>query len=685
MSVSLVCSAKMESKDRAFSTRVSAAKGDAMEKPEVMPTHEDTEGDAREQTEALLTSIDEEMTNDDYRTHDVLDMANDSDKTTRELLQAQHEAMLRLLESWLASQEDRLSQALGRYAHGHGPAQPIARKLEGTSAEDLSQGAASTLCKEGMLYDDAGVVTATASLSSRSSCSSSGGLPSSSLPSPPPEDTSGGESTTPTKRPGRDFGEISETPRGSVISGDPERSTSGVNIRERLQDLQEATAHEHRCRLFKAIVVHPAFEGFFAFLIVVNAVTTCLEVNFSLESATAEPHPLLALIGHLLGFSFLLELVLRVAAYGRAFLSGPGYGWNIFDLFLVASWCAEFALEMLQTMTGGTSSASSTGLSNMRLFRILRITRMFRLLRIARILRFVRALNLLVLSILTTLRSLVWASILLLLIIFTFAIFICQSVADSMKECEDCTMDPQLKAYWGTLPRAALSLFQIITGGKDWDDVAQPLLDLNGFLLVILIVFIIFSQFAVLNVVTGVFCQAAVESAQRDRELMVQSMVTNKQRFVDALGEQFTNMFKQFSMGEGGLTFKAFESHMHVKSVREYFALLELDTSDAWMLFKLLDDDGSGIINVEEFVDGCLRLKGTARSIDLAKLSMEFKHISQRFNDDLRALNGQISDVQKAMDMQGLVAASHCGGELLSVVCAEPTHARAESAGMCSV
>ena len=40
----------------------------------------------------------------------------------------------------------------------------------------------------------------------------------------------------------------------------------------------------------------------------------------------------------------------------------------------------------------------------------------------------------------------------------------------------------------------------------------------------------------------------------------------------------------------------------------------------AWSFFKLLDLDSGGAVEIEEFLMGCLRLRGSARAIDIAKL-----------------------------------------------------------------
>merc|ERR1712194_930483 len=48
-----------------------------------------------------------------------------------------------------------------------------------------------------------------------------------------------------------------------------------------------------------------------------------------------------------------------------------------------------------------------------------------------------------------------------------------------------------------------------------------------------------------------------------------------------------------------------------------YFEALDLEVDDARAFFRLLDVDGSGHIDIDEFCDGCMKLKGEARSFDL--------------------------------------------------------------------
>lgn len=59
---------------------------------------------------------------------------------------------------------------------------------------------------------------------------------------------------------------------------------------------------------------------------------------------------------------------------------------------------------------------------------------------------------------------------------------------------------------------------------------------------------------------------------------------------------------------------------MTFRHAGEYFQTLGLDVWDAWSFFKLLDKDSGGAVEVEEFLMGCLRLRGQATAMDVGKI-----------------------------------------------------------------
>ncbi|CAE7883826.1 CACNA1F, partial [Symbiodinium microadriaticum] len=122
------------------------------------------------------------------------------------------------------------------------------------------------------------------------------------------------------------------------------------------------------------------------------------------------------------------------------------------------------------------------------------------------------------------------------------------------------------------------------------------------------LVYMSFTYFAVLNVVTAVFCQKAMDNAQNDHVAVVQSMLANKEAHL----KRMSALFSQLGADEEGgvITFAMFEEKINSPAVKAYFETLGLDIWDAWSFFKLLDLDGGGAVELEEFFRGCLRLRG---------------------------------------------------------------------------
>merc|ERR1711972_1033221 len=48
-----------------------------------------------------------------------------------------------------------------------------------------------------------------------------------------------------------------------------------------------------------------------------------------------------------------------------------------------------------------------------------------------------------------------------------------------------------------------------------------------------------------------------------------------------------------------------------------YLESIDIFPNDARSLFRLLDRDSSGEVSIDEFCEGCLRLKGEAKSFDI--------------------------------------------------------------------
>jgi len=113
---------------------------------------------------------------------------------------------------------------------------------------------------------------------------------------------------------------------------------------------------------------------------------------------------------------------------------------------------------------------------------------------------------------------------------------------------------------------------------------------------------------------------------------------------------QFTRKIRSLFMDidaskDGVLTYHELEAHLDDEQVSAYFDSLGIDPSDAWDLFKLLDVDSSQSIDVEEFIDGCMRLRGPAKALQLAKMMYENKIMRKQLSTFMRYVQSTLASL----------------------------------------
>lgn len=367
----------------------------------------------------------------------------------------------------------------------------------------------------------------------------------------------------------------------------------------------------------RRIVDSSAFDIFFALVVFTNSVFIGVEVQVGLGGDDQRPLAM-QIIQYTYTGLFTLELLLRSIVGGWNYYCGQEWMWTWLDLFIVLSSLWEVIIDIIYIWQDQENKQGFFGMTGLKAFRIVRITRLFKAVRLMRIFRFVRALQTLITSILHTLKSLFWAVVLLGLIVYVFSVLFTQIVNDELLDGNwSFEQKQQALRYFGDLYRTMLSLFMSIAGGVSWEAVLAPLEDVSHLWAMTFVFYISFTYFAVLNVVTGVFCHSAIESAQHDHAAAVQSILEDKEEHVGKVRELFS---KFGAASEGGITFAMLQERLGDPAVREYLETLGLDISDAWSFFKLLDMDGGGSVEIEEFLMGCLRLRGAARAIDVSKI-----------------------------------------------------------------
>eukprot|EP00747_Dinoflagellata_sp_TGD_P084198 gnl/TRDRNA2_/TRDRNA2_162416_c0_seq1.p1 gnl/TRDRNA2_/TRDRNA2_162416_c0~~gnl/TRDRNA2_/TRDRNA2_162416_c0_seq1.p1 ORF type:complete len:610 (+),score=82.05 gnl/TRDRNA2_/TRDRNA2_162416_c0_seq1:53-1882(+) len=437
----------------------------------------------------------------------------------------------------------------------------------------------------------------------------------------------------------------------NTLTGEDMKKKAAAQVTESRKSIDSASmdlraVHTHGYPRIRKIVKNAWFEIFWAVLIVLNSLFMGIEVEVWARDPT-QPAPIgFAIINHTCTVLFVFELALRVLATGRQFFKSTGWMWALVDIFVVVTSVIEMIFDILTMMF---SSSALRNANNVRILRTIRITRLARTVRISRIVRFISSLRLLVISIAITLRELSWALVLLAIIIYVFAIALTQSAIDELANSSSGS-DPELIHCWGSMSASMLTLFQSITGGVNWSEPLVPLSRISGVLTMVFMGYIAFTYFAVLNVLTGMFCNSAIENAQRDPDLYVQTALTTKRIFTQKLKRMFDEMNFDYS---GGITLTELEGLMLDEKLMGYFEAMDLDVGDAWALFRLVDTDESQVIDVDDFVHGCLRLKGSAKNLDFATMLSESRWLRKRMSRFMLYVEHQFEEIHARMTLRG--------------------------------
>lgn len=386
-------------------------------------------------------------------------------------------------------------------------------------------------------------------------------------------------------------------------------------------------------RKIKDFVAGWFFEAFFASIIVTNSIFIAVQVEWASQNPGGDMPLFLFMIASGFTMLFTMELILRFIARGIWIFCGDDWGWMLLDTIIVATSLFEFIIEVV---VSNDEEGQANVLTNMRLLRILRIAKITRAFRIVRLVRFVRSLRTLLLCIGRTLRAMAWSAVLLGLIIFLFGLIFTDICTEHLSQAQDeGILEDFLKLRAGSLLATMHTLFGSITGGFTWIEARDAFDEISiiyGFLFE---VYIAFCNFAVLNVMTGVFCQSAIESAEKDHELNLESVQSEKEKYFRAVRRLFTQLDEN---SDGGITKKEFERAWSDPVLQTVFDALEISSTDAWDLFRQLDRDGSGEVDVDEFLEGCMMIKGPARSIDVVCIKKDLMLLREKLG--LRDCNG---------------------------------------------
>mmetsp|Transcript_46470 Transcript_46470/g.123417 ORF Transcript_46470/g.123417 Transcript_46470/m.123417 type:complete len:635 (-) Transcript_46470:100-2004(-) len=400
------------------------------------------------------------------------------------------------------------------------------------------------------------------------------------------------------------------------------------------------------CNFAAAVVGSRVFIYLVGFLILANAVHIGIASDYAVSTTMSEYYrrdmpgsfendrPLWDVYGErVFTVLFLVELLLRILAEELEFFFGAEWAWNLLDLVLVLCAVVDTVVSAESNLTGGIGP-----------IRLLRTVRVVRTLRGVRLLKLFAKFRLLLLVIQHSLVPLMWSCFVLVWIFYLVGIVLIYGVANYVGggEADGDTVD-ELDSLFGGLHWAMLTLFMSITGGVNWTTVVTPMFTVDLFYGFLIILFMVGMTLAMLNIIAGIFLNEAIDSAQMNRHIVAQAQISRDR----VMFTELVKLFKQFDKDQSGsLTLDELADAWELHDLGAQFRYLGIEFVDAVSLFQTLDVDSTEMVEIDEFVMGCLRLQSQGKPLDLQSYSRENKRYALKFRRQLDALSRDIHGIE---------------------------------------
>lgn len=260
-----------------------------------------------------------------------------------------------------------------------------------------------------------------------------------------------------------------------------------------------------------------AFETASMTAIALNALWISLEADLNSARTLVDAHPAFIVIENLFCLFFVVELLTRLFAFKRKSLCVRDRRF-VFDsvmvaLMVVETWIFTLVLWALRNRTQAVLSKASI-VKSLRLLKLLRAARM------ARLLRTMPEILIIVKGMAAAVRSVVFTFLLLIMILYVFALTLRQ-IADGTEIGE---------TWFATVPKTAN---QLVMKGMFFDDIGDLVNDmanaesklLGVVLWLTFIGFVVFATLTVLNMLIGVLCDVVSAVGAVEREELTLSYI----------------------------------------------------------------------------------------------------------------------------------------------------------------
>jgi len=386
--------------------------------------------------------------------------------------------------------------------------------------------------------------------------------------------------------------------------------------------------------LLEKSLSHPGFIVGIAVVIGLNAILLGIQINH--EAVDGSRVMVFEFAEYFCLFVFTVELLLRILAMKSQFCARHDRYWNCFDTFLVSTSWVELILSFA-ARTQGTNPTSSLPGPGGALGKLVKMARLARIMRIIRMLRFFNKIRIMVAMIVGSMASLFWLLALLFSLMYFFAIVLTQGATDivnpppGMESFVDPETTTLVQHFFGSLISTIYTLFMTLCSGVSWEAPARATQAMGRPYFECFLFYVFFTFFSVLNIVTGVFVDGAIQRGNSDRATMIEHTMMVQRKYASSLRQLLEEIDQD---GSGVISHQEWVEAQKNENLIACMSALGVGGSSVDVLWEILDSDGDGCVDIHEFVNGMMHLKGGATAIDMHQCL----RLLRALVDDTRAL-----------------------------------------------
>mmetsp|Transcript_17818 Transcript_17818/g.39059 ORF Transcript_17818/g.39059 Transcript_17818/m.39059 type:complete len:594 (+) Transcript_17818:104-1885(+) len=397
------------------------------------------------------------------------------------------------------------------------------------------------------------------------------------------------------------------------------------------------TVKEHCVNLFKRW--RQRIEVTIGVVVLFNFVLICVDIDYR---ASGQDSPFTVDLLSFLCFTvYVLELIAMASIEGTAILHNK---MNVLDIFVIVIGLLEYILSAtgLQAFPAGV-------------FRMFRLSRLLRLVRGMRCFSVFSELRKLVQMMSSCFKTLFWSLLLLFLVQTIWAAIAVELMDDLVKrladdgtwgDCDRC------RRSFSSIMQANLTFFQTIVAGDSWGYIAIPVMEDEPATSVVFVGALLTLVYGVLNLIVAVIVDTFADMRSKDVSNLADEMDHQEKEEKKVLQSIFE---KIDSNHNGAVSYAELQSGARkIADFRHWLRVLDIDAEDLTQLFRMVDADGSGEIDPDEFITALYRLKHTE-----SKTATKFvKHYVMKIKEVTDGLASKVNDIQMQMAQESRLSQS---------------------------